>query len=320
MASHPKIAGAMTLVIALCLVLCGCSAPLLSQREVVRGVFFSKDGQEYTAVLLLADQQGAESGGDAYRTAEGRAPVPDAALRAAEETLDGSVFYGLTDLAVLPTECDWEELTGLGHLLYERAQPAPRITLFSLAGEQTPLSERAESLYRVMHDAQRRYGIENGLPSLFAQQTECALPVWQGTGYGFGFWQKGRPTALYTDKLSAQLAAVLCGQADRLDAGYAEGKAEVEAAASVRCEVDSNGQTTLHLSLRSVRVWDLNKEKRGEEELLETLFRELEQNFERLAAHVQTGGYDPLHLSIWQFARTGNIDAGMPRLVVSAEK
>lgn len=320
MASHPKITGTVILFAALCLTFCGCSAPLLSEREVVRGVFFAKTGQEYTAVLLLADQQDSQEGSDAYRTAEGRAAGPDAALRAAEETLDGSVFYGLTDLAVLPAECDWEELTGLGRLLYERAQPAPRITLYALAGEQTPLSERAEGVYRAMQDAQRRYGIQNGLPVLFAQQSECALPVWQGTGYGFGFWQKGRPTALYTDDLAAQLAAVLCGQAGRLDTAYATGQAEVEATASVRCEVDAGGQTTLYLSLRSARVWDLDEEKQNEEQLLNALYEELGQTFDRLAAHVQTGGFDPLRLNIWQFARTGKTGGQAPRLVVSAEK
>lgn len=303
----------------LCLLLCACGAPLLSQREVVRGVFFFKEPQGYTAVLLLADQNPPEDGEEAYRTAKGRSSAPDAALRAAEETLEGTVFYGLTDLCVLPAGADWEELIALGELLYRRAQPAPRITLYALSTGEIPLEEQAQELYRAMHNAQRRYGIQNGLPVLFSQPTECALPVWQGTGYGFGFWQQGRPAAQYTDELAAQLAAVLCGQADRLDAGYADGQAEVEAVASVRCQVDNTGQATLRLSLRSARVWDLSGEGKSDQQLFEMLYAELEQDFTHLAAHVQTGGFDPLRVSVWQFARTGKT-GGLPRFVVKVEK
>lgn len=321
MASPSKIAGCLTVLAALALLLGGCGAPLLSEREVVRGIFFEKEEAGYKAVLLVADQKGTENGAgtESFRAVAGGASSPDAALRAASEMLEGEVFYGLTDLAVLPVEARWEELVDLGELLYRQAQPAPRIMLYARERGTQPLEEQAEGLYQDLRDAQRRYGLGNGLPALFAQPTECALPVWQGTGYGFGFWQKGRPAAQYSDGLTAQLSAILSGQAYRLNVRYAGGQAEIQAAASVHCQVEADGQTMLLLRLRSVRVSDLSGQDRDEEQLLQALRSQLQQDFAQLIAHVQSGGFDPLRLSLWRFARLGKTDGRAPVLVINAE-
>ena len=87
-------------VLGLTLMLSGCGAQLLSQREIVRAVFFDRSPEGYTAVLLLNDQQG-EQDGD-YKTASASGNTPALAWDSAASSLPGKAFYGLMDLAVLP--------------------------------------------------------------------------------------------------------------------------------------------------------------------------------------------------------------------------
>ena len=80
--SVPKAKALLTVCAAL--LLCGCGQAL-SEREIVRAVFFARQQGAYSACLLLADQN-AESDGVQYKTASARG---DTAAQALHLFVDG---------------------------------------------------------------------------------------------------------------------------------------------------------------------------------------------------------------------------------------
>lgn len=96
--SVPKAKALLTVCAAL--LLCGCGQAL-SEREIVRAVFFARQQGAYSACLLLADQN-TESDGVQYKTASARGDTAAQALHLAEDALPGRLYYGLLDLAALP--------------------------------------------------------------------------------------------------------------------------------------------------------------------------------------------------------------------------
>lgn len=287
-----------------CLLLCSCTfAPLLSQREIVHAVFFRQQGTAYTAWLLLADsKQSAEGAEPAYRTVAGNGQNPAQALQQAEDGLEGQVFYGLLDLAVLPAQCDWQQAEEIARLLYGKTKPAPQILLFMMAeSQEETLSENTADLYKAMMNAQERYGLENGLQVLFSQQNEGALPVWQGTGYGFVFLQKDKPNTVLKDPVSAQLAAVLAGQANLLECTFAQGAAALQAQASVQ----HSGSNTLYLILDNPELIDLSGNQREQKWIQQALCNELLQAFAEFVPQVYTDRFDPLQTRVWVTAASG---------------
>lgn len=311
MAYHIKIKiGLMAAALsAISLLLCGCTAaPLLSQREIVHAVFLQQHGTQSTALLLLADNTQAAEGEKApsFRTSIGRGQNPAQALERAESSLDGQVFYGLMDLAVLPLESDWQDTVEAASLLYQRTKPAPQILLLMM--EELPdeqLAEGASSLYQEMIAAEERYGLKNGLQMVFAAQNECALPVWQGTGYGFSFLQRGKENLVITDALSAQLAAVLAGQAGCLDCDFSYGQGDVQAQASVQHKSDQPGENQLHLTLTNPDIQDLSGHQQDQEQLEQLLNTELEQSFSAFVPKLYTDHFDPLRTTVWVTATSG---------------
>lgn len=93
--SVPKAKALLTVCAAL--LLCGCGQAL-SEREIVRAVFFARQQGAYSACLLLADQN-AESDGVQYKTVSARGDTAAQALHLAEDALPGRLYYGLLDLA-----------------------------------------------------------------------------------------------------------------------------------------------------------------------------------------------------------------------------
>lgn len=324
-AGHKTKAGVIAgiLTAALCALLCGCSqAPLLSQREIVHSVFFQTQGRETLALLLLADQPKEQEGETAgYKTVVGVGQTPARALEQAESRLDGQVFYGLMDMAVLPAEGDWQATTELGRLLYEKTRPAPQLTLFLMESvSRKQLEETAADLYEKMENALAKYGICNGLQLMFSAENECALPLWQGTGYGFVFLQKDRPNTVLKDALTAQLAAVLCGQADRFTCDFSKGTASVQAKVMVQHRVWENGDATLYLTLDDPELQELGDAQRREEQLQQALRDELEQTFGQITTRCCVQGYDPLRMSVWYWAACGPMNSlPQPGLEVSFE-
>lgn len=311
----------VALAVFLCICLCGCAqTPLLSQREVVHGVFFQTHGKTSTALLLLADQpkeQGGENSG--YKTVVGTGVTPAQALEQAQSSLDGQVFYGLMDLAVLPMEGDWKSTTELGRLLYEKVQPAPQMTLIMMESIPTrELTENASELYETLEKALDKYGIRNGLQNLFCAQKECALPVWQGTEYGFAFLQQGRTSLVLEDPLSAQLAAVLCGQADRFACDFSQGTAAVQGKAMLQHRVQEKGSAELYLTLDDPEVQELGLTQRDEAQLKQVLREELGQAYGQIVSETCVPGFDPLRMQVWVWAACGATDQlPQPDLTVS---
>ena len=74
--SVPKAKALLTVCAAL--LLCGCGQAL-SEREIVRAVFFARQQGAYSACLLLADQN-AESDGVQYKTVSARGDTAAQAL------------------------------------------------------------------------------------------------------------------------------------------------------------------------------------------------------------------------------------------------
>ena len=68
----PKIPALLLKVLLCGLLLCGCGGQPLSKREIVRAVFFERQGSGYSVCLLLADQNAPESEA-AFKTASAAA-------------------------------------------------------------------------------------------------------------------------------------------------------------------------------------------------------------------------------------------------------
>lgn len=145
--SVPKAKALLTVCAAL--LLCGCGQAL-SEREIVRAVFFARQQGAYSACLLLADQN-AESDGVQYKTVSARGDTAAQALHLAEDALPGRLYYGLLDLAALPPGCDWADAQKLGTLLYDKAQPAPELSVFVLDTADHSWAADAASLLSLIH-------------------------------------------------------------------------------------------------------------------------------------------------------------------------
>lgn len=200
------------LILCVAVLLCGCGQAL-SEREIVRAVFFAQQQGQYSVCLLLADQNGGEDGVH-YKTASARGATPAQALHLAEDTLPGQLYYGLLDLAALPPDSDWQTAQTLGTLLYDKAQPAPELSVFVLDDAAHSWAQDAANLYEDMKAVEQEYALHCGLQQLFTQADGCAMPGYHtDSGYDFYLLAKDAP-ARRVSGLPAQLAAVLCGQAD----------------------------------------------------------------------------------------------------------
>ena len=209
--SVPKAKALLTVCAAL--LLCGCGQAL-SEREIVRAVFFARQQGAYSACLLLADQN-AESDGVQYKTVSARGDTAAQALHLAEDALPGRLYYGLLDLAALPPGCDWADAQTLGTLLYDKAQPAPELSVFVLDTADHSWAADAASLYEDMKAVEREYDLHCGLQQLFTQADGCAVPAYRAdSGYDFALLAADG-ASVYVSGLQAQLAAALCGQTGR---------------------------------------------------------------------------------------------------------
>ena len=221
--SVPKAKALLTVCAAL--LLCGCGQAL-SEREIVRAVFFARQQGAYSACLLLADQN-AESDGVQYKTVSARGDTAAQALHLAEDALPGRLYYGLLDLAALPPGCDWADAQTLGTLLYDKAQPAPELSVFVLDTADHSWAADAASLYEDMKAVEREYDLHCGLQQLFAQADGCAVPAYRAdSGYDFALLAADG-ASVYVSGLQAQLAAALCRQTGRFFMPLREGRPSV---------------------------------------------------------------------------------------------
>ena len=170
------------LIACITLFLCGCGQAL-SEREIVRAVFFARQQGQYSVCLLLADQNNNEDGLH-YKTSSARGFTAAQALHRAETTLPGRLYYGLIDLAVLPADADWQTARELGSLLYDKAQPAPELSVFALDTAPHSWAEDAAALYEDMKSVRSEYRLHCGLQQLFTQADCCTVPGYRAdSGY-----------------------------------------------------------------------------------------------------------------------------------------
>ena len=273
------------------LLLSGCGGQPLSKREIVRAVFFEQQGSNYSVCLLLADQNAPE-GETAFKTASAAAPTPAQALENAAATLPGTVYYGLLDAAALPAGATWAQAQEIGLLLYDRAQPAPELSVFLLDPAKHDWQQDAQSLYERMQAAEDRYKVHCGLQQLFTQRTGCAVPALpQGSGYDFALLAKDTAPCR-CQGLTAQLAALLAGQTTRLEATFASDTA----ACTTRAEVTSTGDTIqLHLHGADLRSLGPPADETTLRQALET---DLQKSFMRLGS--APAASDLFHFTFWQ--------------------
>lgn len=292
------------------LLLSGCGGQALSDREIVRGVFFTKQDNGYSACLVLADQN-AETGKQENKIAAAKGSTPAQALQYAEQSLYGDVYYGLLDLAVLPWDTDWQTAQEIGELLYENAQPAPELSVFLLGS--TPIeswTKEAPALYKSLKAVEQTYKVHCGLQQLFAQRNVCGVPAYASTGgYSFAFLARGTEPIYSDDSLSAQLAAILCGQTTHLQTVYAAGSAVCSA--RVQMVVENN---CIQLHLRDIEWQDLTASQRDLQALLRA---ELQKDFMDLLPPIQEAQVDPFHLDFWQACLYGpDAEISTPQLEV----
>lgn len=275
------------------LLLSGCGGQSLSDREIVRGVFFTRQDEVYSACLVLADQA-AETGQSANKIAAATGSTPAQALQHAEQSLYGEVYYGLLDLAVLPWDTDWETAQEIGELLYENAQPAPELSVFLLGRDPVrSWAEEAPLLYNNLKAVEQTYKVHCGLQQLFTQRDVCGIPAYApGGGYSFAILPRDANPVYYDDSLSAQLAAVLCGQTTHLQTVYAGGSAVCKSRVQVTVE-----DARIQLHFRNTEWQDLTG---GRRDLPAMLREELQEDFAALWVPIHAAQVDPFHLEFWQ--------------------
>lgn len=298
------------------LILSGCGGQALSEREIVRGVLFTKQQGEYSACLVLADQNADSASPEKNKISAARGATPAQALERAEQTLYGDVYYGLLDLAALPADVDLDTAREIGELLYDNAQPAPELSVFVL--DTKPIqswAKEAAGLYRDMKDLETTYEVHCGLQQLFAQPDSCVIPGYRaGEGYDVVLLAQEGTAVRCSGMSGAQLTAVLSGLTHQFRGSYAGGQAFFTG----RAQVTGEG-STLQLHLRQTEFSALTEEA-AKADLQTMLERELQDSFQNLQGKMQQVGGDPFHIKFWQACLYGSQrQVGTPVLQVLFE-
>lgn len=232
----------------------------------MRAVFFTAQDAGYTVTLLTSDQQSEDSA--ACKTFTGSGATCAAAWNAAAQTMNGQPFYGLMDLAVLPAGCSWPLAEEIAQLLQSTARPAPEIAVFVLdPAVQMPIQDQTPTLYENLKALEEKQQLHCGLQTLFDNAETAAVPVSAGGEYAMLFYDTAANTARQTQSpLAAQLAAILCGQAHRLDCTLPD-DLYLAAKAAADVQVLAPGSVRVNLTLRDVELKDLTPAARPDAEL-----------------------------------------------------
>ena len=293
--------------------LAGCGGQLLSHREIVRAVFFTAQDAGYTVTLLTSDQQSEDSA--ACKTFTGSGATCAAAWNAAAQTTNGQPFYGLMDLAVLPAGCSWPLAEEIAQLLQSTARPAPEIAVFVLdPAVQMPIQDQTPTLYENLKALEEKQQLHCGLQTLFDNAETAAVPVSAGGEYAMLFYDTAANTARQTQSpLAAQLAAILCGQAHRLDCTLPDDlHLAVKAAADV--QVLAPGSVRVNLTLRDVELKDLTPTARPDAELQVAFAAAANREFDGLITAlygINGPDADPLDLCFWLQNRYGSTQGAL---------
>ena len=194
-------------------------------------------------------------------------------------------------------------------LLYDKAQPAPELSVFVLDTADHSWAADAASLYEDMKAVEREYDLHCGLQQLFTQADGCAVPAYRAdSGYDFALLAADG-ASVYVSGLQAQLAAALCGQTGRFFTAFAGGQAVCDTRVNVTAE-----DTTVQLHLRDTDFQPLGAYNEDWQALLCT---ELQQAFSALTAD---DAADFFHLQFWHVNLWGPGSAlPVPRLEILFE-
>ena len=293
--------------------LAGCGGQLLSHREIVRAVFFTAQDAGYTVTLLTSDQQSEDSA--ACKTFTGSGATCAAAWNAAAQTMNGQPFYGLMDLAVLPAGCSWPLAEEIAQLLQSTARPAPEIAVFVLdPAVQMPIQDQTPTLYENLKALEEKQQLHCGLQTLFDNAETAAVPVSAGGEYAMLFYDTAANTARQTQSpLAAQLAAILCGQAHRLDCTLPD-DLHLAAKAAADVQVLAPGSVRVNLTLRDVELKDLTPATRPDAELQVAFAAAANREFDGLITAlygINGPDADPLDLCFWLQNRYGSTQGAL---------
>lgn len=281
------------------LILCSCGGQSLAEREIVRGVFFIRQGTVYSACLVLADQNAVESASE-NKISAARGKTPAQALAQAEQALQGEVYYGLLDLVALPGNADLATVREIGELLYHNAQPAPELSVFALDSDSVQSwAKEGSRLYQDMKALEKTYKIHCGLQQLFSQEDVCGIPVYRaGGGYDFLLLAE-KDFSMRCTGLQAQLTAILCGQASAIRETIDSGRIACEARTQILAD-----ENTIQVHLRDTALTALDPSV--DSSSLEQFLRQaLQASFAELEAYTQQTDADPFHLRFWQASLYG---------------
>ena len=149
-------------------------------------------------------------------------------------------------------------------------------------------AQDAANLYEDMKAVEQEYALHCGLQQLFTQADGCAVPGHRtDSGYDFYLLAKDAP-ARRVSGLPAQLAAVLCGQADNFFSAYHDGQALCKSEVNVTVE-----DTAVQLHLRDCTLQSLAD---ADDDLQGFLCAELQHAF---AALTNDAKADFFHLQFW---------------------
>ena len=308
MAGIMQKASRLTAAVLLGCLLAGCGGQLLSHREIVRAMFFTAQDAQYTVTLLSSDQQSEDSAACKTFTCSGATCA--AAWNAAAQTMNGQPFYGLMDLSFLPAGCSWPLAEEIAQLLQSTARPAPEIAVFVLdPAVQTPIQDQTPTLYENLKALEEKQQLHCGLQTLFDNANTAAVPVSAGGEYAMLFYNARTNAAWQTQNpLAAQLAAILCGQAHRLDCTLAD-NLHLAAKAAADVQVLAPGRVRVNLTLRDVELKDLTSATRPDAALQAAFDAAANREFEDLITALygmESTNADPLDMSFWLQNRYGS--------------
>ena len=230
--SVPKAKALLTVCAAL--LLCGCGQASPSVRS--SALLFLRGSRGHTPPVCCWPIRTQRVTACSTKPVSAAGTPPRRPLHLAEDALPGRLYYGLLDLAALPPGCDWADAQTLGTLLYDKAQPAPELSVFVLDTADHSWAADAASLYEDMKAVEREYDLHCGLQQLFTQADGCAVPAYRAdSGYDFALLATDG-ASVYVSGLQAQLAAALCGQTGRFFTAFAGGQAVCDTRVNVTAE------------------------------------------------------------------------------------
>lgn len=122
-------------------------------------------------------------------------------------------------------------------------------------------------MYENLKALEEKQQLHCGLQTLFDNAETAAVPVSAGGEYAMLFYDTAANTARQTQSpLAAQLAAILCGQAHRLDCTLPD-DLYLAAKAAADVQVLAPGSVRVNLTLRDVELKDLTPAARPDAEL-----------------------------------------------------